>query len=526
LIRHVALALIAVSAYAQPHTFDPRIDACIGRDNNAIELAPHFKWMGKNCVRLTGGYSSLAGSFVDLSYSTRNLLHAGETLSVSSEYGVRMRSVQLSFDKASLFGKPIETGAAIYAQRFHYNQGREASIFAVQRNIPEFNKIDKNNLLNYISHSNGVTAFVQFPAGGHFSRFRIAYSYDVPDFTTLSASTADYFGNLYFQGERKSDLCPHDGIDKYFQCLYGPNVLKDIRTNKLIPSFTYNTVDHPTHPTRGTAISISTAIAFLGDVRTVEPGIDARHFLSGFKRGHVIGMHLSGRVLIGYGALVPPPFSRYYLGGENDVRGFDSWSIGPIAYMPSTTFVNVLNNDGTLRFQPIIVDGVRSLVYVLQTVPTYRLVSVGGDTNIVTNFEYRVPLTEPLTLALFMDAGVNQLNFPDLLRINPSRINEVNAQFPQADFSGRFYIQPGSQAIRMSTGVELQARVPRIDAPLRFYLAYNPLVFHGNLQPPIVIDRSYFPNMATFLNANNIVGAPMPLPGRRFAFRFSIGRTF
>ena len=75
MIRHVVpptLALIAISAYAQPPTFDPKIDACIGRDDNAIELDHHFKWMGNNCVRLTGGYSSLAGSFARLSYSTRN----------------------------------------------------------------------------------------------------------------------------------------------------------------------------------------------------------------------------------------------------------------------------------------------------------------------------------------------------------------------------------------------------------------------------------------------------------------------
>jgi outer membrane protein insertion porin family len=511
LIRHVVLptlALIAISAYAQPPTFDRRIDACIGRDYNAIELAPHFKWMGNNCVRLTGGYSSLAGSFVGLSYSTRNLLHAGETLSLSSEYGVRIRRVQLGFDKVSLFGKAIETGAAIYAQRFHYNQGREASIFAFQRNIPEFNEIGKDNLLNYISHSYGVTGFVQFPIHGNFSLVRLTYSYDVSDFNTLSPSTGDYFGNLYFQGGGRA------------------NALNGIRTSKLIPSFTYNTVDHPIHPTRGTAIAISTAIAVLGDVNTIEPSLDAKYFRSGFKKGHVVGMHLSGSVLIGHGTQVPPPFHRYYIGGENDIRGFDSWSIGPIAYIPSSASVNVLNNDGTPRLQPVVVDGVRGFINVTQAIPIFRFVSVGGDTNIVGNFEYRIPLTELLTLALFTDGGVNQLNFPSQLRVNPARVDQLNAQFPETDFSGRLMIQPGTQTIRMSTGAELQVRVPRLHAPLRFYLAYNPLVFRGILQSPPSFYRSYFPNNATFLNASNTVGAPIPLLERRFTFRFSIGHTF
>src|SRR5260370_35809417 len=138
--------------------------------------------MGNNCVRLTGGYSSLSGSFVGLSYSRRNLFHLGETLSLTSQYGVRVRRVQLGFDKASLFGKPIETGAAVYGQRFHYNQGRESSIFAFQRNIPEFNEIVKDNLLNYVSHSYGVTGFVQYPIGGRFSHIILTYTDNVSVF--------------------------------------------------------------------------------------------------------------------------------------------------------------------------------------------------------------------------------------------------------------------------------------------------------------------------------------------------------
>jgi len=416
--------------------------------------------------------------------------------------------VQLGFDKASLFGRPIEIGATVYGQRFHYNQGRESSIFAFQRNIPEFNEIGKDNLQNYISHSYGVTAFVQYPLRGNFSHVRLTYSYDVSDFKTLSTSTGDYFGSLYFQSGGR------------------PNLLSDIRTSKLTPSFIYNTVDHPIHPTRGTAISISTAIAALSDVSTIEPSIDAKYFHSGFKSGHVIGIHLSGRALIGYGPQIPPPFDRYYMGGENDIRGFDSWSISPIAYMPSSTSVNVLNPDGSPRILKIIANGEVTFINVRQTIPVYRAVSVGGDTSIVTNFEYRIPISEPVTFALFTDAGVNQLNFPGQLRVKEGRVDQLSSQFPQVGFTGRFPIQPGTQTIRMSTGAELQVRVPRINAPLRFYLAYNPLSFRGILKPPASFDQSYFPNYATFLNASNTVGVPMPLLERRFTLRFSIGRTF
>jgi outer membrane protein insertion porin family len=396
-----ALALTAISAFAQAQTVDPKMAACPDPDTNAAELTLHFKSLGNNCIRLTGGYASLSGSFVGLSYSTRNRLHLGETLSLSSQYGVRTRRVQLGFNKASLFGRPIGTGATFYGQRFHYNQGRESSIFAFQRDIPEFNELGKDNLLNYISHSYGVTAFVQYPIPGTFSHVRLTYSHDVSDFTTLTTSTGEYFGYLDVFGEKKVTACNLSDIFQYLQCIAGPNVLKDIHTNKLTPSFTYNTVNHPIQPTRGTAISISTAIAAGGDVHTIEPSIDAKYFHPGFKNGHVIGIHLSGRVLIGYGTPVPPPFDRYYMGGENDVRGFDSWGIGPIAYMPSSATVNVLNNDGSQRIQKQFVNGETIFTNVTITIPIYRFVSVGGDTKVVTNFEYRIPIAGPLTLALF-----------------------------------------------------------------------------------------------------------------------------
>ena len=43
--------------------------------------------------------------------------------------------------------------------------------------------------------------------------------------------------------------------------------------------------------------------------------------------------------------------------------------------------------------------------------------------------------------------------------------------------------------------------MPVVNAPFRLYYAYNPLIAQTVLQPPIVADRSLFPNQATFLNA-------------------------
>lgn len=167
----------------------------------------------------------------------------------------------------------------------------------------------------------------------------------------------------------------------------------------------------------------------------------------------------------------------------------------------------------------------RSLVNVTETVPSYRIVSSGGDTKVVMNLEYRIPIGGPLALAFFTDAGANRLTFPNQLQVSPAVIDELNTQFPQAGF-GQPRIQAGTQKIRMSNGVELQALVPRIKAPLRFYAAYNALAYRGNVQAPVVADRYYFPNYATYQSALSILDTPVPLRERRFMVRFSIGRTF
>jgi len=58
------------------------------------------------------------------------------------------------------------------------------------------------------------------------------------------------------------------------------------------------------------------------------------------------------------------------------------------------------------------------------------------------------------------------------------------------------------------------------------YFAYNPSTVREYLQPPIVADRSSFPNNATFLNAIASYGQAYPFFERRTLFRFTVGRTF
>jgi outer membrane protein insertion porin family len=78
----------------------------------------------------------------------------------------------------------------------------------------------------------------------------------------------------------------------------------------------------------------------------------------------------------------------------------------------------------------------------------------------------------------------------------------------------------------MSVGLELQVLMPVVNAPFRVYWAYNPLVVDTNLQPPIVADRSLFPNNVTYQSALQAFGQSYPFDEQRHLFRFTIGRTF
>jgi outer membrane protein insertion porin family len=259
----------------------------------------------------------------------------------------------------------------------------------------------------------------------------------------------------------------------------------------------------------------------------IRPSFSTTYFRAGFMKGHDIGMHATGSYLSGYGGKLAPPFSRFYMGGEQDVRGFEIWGISPVIFVPSSSTVGVLNSDGSARTQKIInADGTTAFSPVFQTIPVYQLTSAGGDTQMVGNFEYRIPIAGPVNLALFFDAGANKIIRPSQLALTPDRVTGLNNTFPQAGFNTRAVIAPGMQKVRTSTGIEFQVMMPVVNAPFRLYWAYNPTRVERFILPPVVADRSYFPNQATFANAVVSYGQPIPWFEKARTIRFTIGRTF
>ena len=109
------------------------------------------------------------------------------------------------------------------------------------------------------------------------------------------------------------------------------------------------------------------------------------------------------------------PSAAYYMGGENDMRGFDIWGISPIVFLPTEATVNVYNTDGSQRMQKQTINGVTQFSPVTMTIPSYQLTFPGGDTSLVGNVEYRIPIVGPVMLAIFGDAGIDKLALPNSL---------------------------------------------------------------------------------------------------------------
>ncbi|HYO83966.1 MAG TPA: outer membrane protein assembly factor BamA, partial [Bryobacteraceae bacterium] len=213
--------------------------ATINRDpkTNTVDITLKVKERGKNSIQLNGGVSGIAGSFIGFSYSTNNFLGLGETLSIDSQLGDRIRNVTFGFTEPYFLDRPMQVGFTIYTTRFNYDMAREVSLFSGRNLIPLYEQLGRDNLMNYVSNGYGFTTFMSYPMKRlSFARLGLSFGYDTSNITTLTGASKTYFEYINFQG------------------LSGPNSLSGIRTSKVVPSFSYNTIDHPITPTRGKSL--------------------------------------------------------------------------------------------------------------------------------------------------------------------------------------------------------------------------------------------------------------------------------
>jgi outer membrane protein insertion porin family len=519
-----------------------------------LTLKVHEK--GKNSIGLQGGVSGLAGAFIGINYSTNNFLGLGETLSVNASIGAYQRDVGFGFTEPYLFDRPIQAGFNVYLRKTNFNEARQYAIATGQNlNLPS---AYLQNLQNYSQSSTGFALSVSYPLRRSFKRLGISYSFDRSSLIAVSDASKLLFENLNFRG------------------ITGPNALNGIVTSKITPSFSMNTLDAAYAPHKGKSLFIGGEFAGLGGtVHTIRPIVQYKQFFPMQKRRNALGYNLQGSFITGYGGIVAPPFERAYLGGENDIRGFDFRTISPIAYLPSAQTVALQNPDklpgGLPNYVPANPNfpvGVSSTGACVSNcwnipVPYNQLVTPGGDLSLNGNVEYRITIAGPVAIAPFVDTGVDPIIRTSQLQTNIVQYDTlISTLFGCPNLNSAYAcvggVKLGSQkdlplpsqnlrplsgtnwVVRMSTGLELQTMLPVVNAPFRIYYAYNAMRLDTSSSPPIQIIRSMFPCPVpgsptcvdkgagdyTYNLTRSTLGSNYTLREPRKTFRFSVATTF
>ena len=526
------LSILRLNQLGYFDALKPEQDSEVKQNNQegTVDITLKVKEKGKNSIGLSGGVSGLAGSFIGLTYETNNFLGLGETLTLQASVGSRQRNLSFGFTEPYMFDRPLQFGFTVFNQRFNFNQAQEANIASGQvLNLPQ-NILQ--SLQNFSQSRTGFTTSISYPIRRSFKRLSLGYSFDVSSINVFSD-----FSRLYFQ-------------ELNFRNISGPNSLSGIVTSKIIPSFTWNTVDSPVHPHRGRNIFIGGDFAGLGgNVSFFRPLASYTRWtpMKGLKpnsEGHnSLGIRLQGSFISGYAGHVAPPFERFFMGGDTDIRGFDIRAVSPVAFFVERVDFPLTNPSGI----PVPKDPNNPRQgNVTVPLPVSRILFPGGDTNVVANVEYRIPVVGPVTLAPFFDLGFDGIARPSQLQINDVQLNTLNTTAfgcPALDvafncvggvsqsFGKSLKVVGASNWIpRASTGLEVQVIMPVVNAPFRIYWAYNPLRLNTFADTPNFITRNMFPpGGAGDFSYQQAISNLVPgwnLKEPKTTFRFTVATTF
>ena len=489
----------------------------IKRNNKegTVDINLKLKEKGKQSIGLQGGVSGLAGSFVGLTYQTNNFLGLGETLTFSAQFGDLTRSFMFGFTEPYLFDRPISSGFTIFSSRYKFDQARQAALLTGQAV-----SINPQFIQNYNQDSTGFTVFASYPLRKlSFARFGLQYGLTRTNITAFNDASKLLFTQLQFRS------------------IAGPSALNGIVSSTITPSITYNTVDNPINSTRGKSYFYSVGFSGLGgNVKSITNVFDWKYFHPVTKHHNVLSFHASAAYITGYGGGEPLPYSRFYMGGESDIRGYDIRSITPVTFIPVATTQQITYTCNTC------LNGFGQPTQRTFNVPVlaYTITFPGGDTQTYGNFEYRIPIVGPVTAALFFDAGANGIFRKNALRLDPTGFSTLSNQFPDAGLSQKLSIASGTNfRPRESAGVEFVVQLPIIQAPFRIYYAVNVHRLHSQIVAPpdfiqadeIAFLKSAHPDIfdtAIKPTLDRLVLTPGSLnyfePAR--TFRFTVSRTF
>ncbi|HZM85626.1 MAG TPA: outer membrane protein assembly factor BamA [Blastocatellia bacterium] len=528
-----------------------------------VDLIVKVQEKGRQQVSFTGGVSGIGGSYIGINYSTNNLLGYGEALSFNVATGNLQKIVSFGFTEPYVKGRPISLGFNVFYQNYQFiGQG-----FGATTTQDIFGSFNGSSLFTQktagasVSASAPLSYFAKRFRMGRFIRLGLSYSYQTTDIVDPEVN-------------RDSD--PTNDILVTFR-------QSGVTQSTVGPSIAYNTLNSSLDPTTGTAMTLVASITggpLGGKVNTIAPTFEFKHFRPLFagresrakieagRPTRTLGMRFLFGHIGSFGTPFvsnslsfvggTPLFSRFFLGGEQDIRGYNIRGISPTAPIQTTfTTQNVRAQDiltgQTLKVRPPAAatgDSVAPSVltqFVFQdqvdtSVPNFPAF-IGGDSEIVFNLEYRIPIIGPLQFAPFFDIGSafnlrglsdqfersefipDQILGQQILNprgetatareiqkaTTPETVGGLPPGFKQVFIFGDKQVSRNVQLSRSDSGIfdnyrysmggELRVQVPVINVPFRLIFAWNP-----NARTEADVNPFFFE--------------------RKRAIRFSVGRTF
>jgi outer membrane protein insertion porin family len=343
-------------------------------DEKKVDLTFKGEESERTQLEFGGGWSELDGFFAQFSVSTKNFLGRGEQVGASIQTGKYRKLYDLSYSVPWFLDKPQSLGLRVYRQDIDYN------LLVAQ----EFSRN---------SHGAVVTYGKQL---GLFDQFVLSY-------------------NLSKYIDKEAVVVTNaDGTTSVANA-----IVDNINNSSIRPSFIYDSRDNPFEPTRGQKLSVGVEYAggiLRGDNYFIRPELGYSFWHPSFVRpaSQIFGFNIEGGWINTFQNHLLSPLERFYLGGENSVRGFQFRSI--FATKPDGTPLTDANG-----------------------------FYLGGTKYLQANVEYHFLLGGPFRLLVFSDAG------------------NVYSETQKVNLS----------ELRYTAGTELRILLPIFGAPLRFIYSFN-----------------------------------------------------
>ncbi len=431
-----------------------------------IEVELHLKERDRQRVDMSGGGGTTGGASISLDYANTNLTGRGDRLAGRLRIGTRERSGGASYSTMSYGKLPISFDLSGFFERLEFVNAstREQGLEPL-----------------FVQRTAGVSIGAFLPLNK--SRYTIAAPTRVGlvySFTSTNLADALLISTASVRSLEQSGL----------------------RTASLAALFLHDTLDRELDPQRGLRLVLGAELgarALGGSLNTLKQYFDYRRFFPLRRSGNdesreptAIGFRIRASHIRAFGEAFHeqalstvrgvPVFRRAFLGGETEVRGYDVNSIAPLARVDRFVI-------SELNAEPFLSTEVRP---------------IGGDTELVFNAEYRVPIIWRLSSAAFFDIGTS-FNARSLIKESFETMTTVQSTgAPVTVVTVLKPLKPGQDFLpsyRASLGGELRFPIPVLNIPLRLIFAWNP-------------------------NAQQQVPAGALLaPEKRFAFRVGFSRT-